>query len=562
MKKISQFLNQKGQALVLYALLASLLFTAGGAAVNLGWYYMNASRLQNSADAAALAGAQVLNEENDGISVLVKNYPDNVSDDISEGAEDKKISADKRANDFLSKNKNSVEISSKKFSLLQNDENLYYVVELEVNNFEHLFRIFNDWGKDKISVYAVAKLEAPEEYPPPTEPPQPPPPEELEEELPKLKATSVISGNWEVEDAKLHNRWTKPTDENLLKNYYIQNALHMYDKNKVWLNYNSPDNIYNTGDCYRYAVVEVKPGNGRLRTGGNSNNTTPDSLTFGFRQDLIRVLPGALEIKNGKVEKIKDKTVTDTVFVEDWDIRHDTPYNRQTEVRYIHQNGDSKYWDSSCDLRIHNIYNLYNFDVRKNKITDENPEDILWVRIESEAFIPLQWFGVSGKDKHFEFKSVRQIVLNVVEDNTIKNADGKYKYRPMVMFYDGPEKIDMNSTIRQPRPIIINLNANFRGAIFAPTAPVILNGNGYTFHGFIVAKEYRRLDHSGAQKVHYNRNIYVDKDGEVQSNRLSSRRKWGEYDTFNIGSFDDYGYEVEEDSQNNLFVYGGSQDSD
>ena len=51
---------QRGQALLLYVLLIPLLILAVGVGIDLGWYYLNVSRLQNAADAAALAGAQEL----------------------------------------------------------------------------------------------------------------------------------------------------------------------------------------------------------------------------------------------------------------------------------------------------------------------------------------------------------------------------------------------------------------------------------------------------------------------------------------------------------------------
>ena len=48
--------KRRGQALVLYALLIPLLFLFVGMGIDLGWYFINVSRLQNAADAAALAG--------------------------------------------------------------------------------------------------------------------------------------------------------------------------------------------------------------------------------------------------------------------------------------------------------------------------------------------------------------------------------------------------------------------------------------------------------------------------------------------------------------------------
>ena len=70
------FFNQKGQSMILFALLTPVLFTVGGAALDLGWYYLNLSKLQNAADAAALAGAQVISEEK---PELVGNFSGEVS---------------------------------------------------------------------------------------------------------------------------------------------------------------------------------------------------------------------------------------------------------------------------------------------------------------------------------------------------------------------------------------------------------------------------------------------------------------------------------------------------
>ena len=605
-KKFLNSLNQKGQSLVFYALLVPLLFTVGGAAVDLGWYYMNFARLQNAADAAAMAGAKKIIKD----EVYFKNYSDVVfvsddnkynqtSDKIvnSENyAQDEKLDtaindgtnvATKYAFANLDNNKQSQDSVNFNVTLYQPpsveetsadlaEENtqqdlskvlvgdLYYEVQLS-EKVDHLFSILENFGEMTVSANAVTRLIY-----------KNPPPDEFDEEKRNtLKAENVISGNWEVEDAKFNGKWKPPTAN--LDNYFVQNALHTYDNaNKVWLNYNNANdtNYYRTGDHYRYSTVEVKPGNGRLTTGGSSSNTTPDSLTFGFRQDIIRILPGALEIKDdGRAGLISGKSATETLFEKDWDIRYDTPYNRKLEIKYIngkYLNGDGNgtWWTSACDLRIHAVFNISNFDVRSDKVTEESPYDILWVLIESEAFIPLGMLGVTGSKttSHRQFKSVRQIVLNVNQDNTVKE-DGKFKYRPVVMFYDGPEKIDMKSHVRDSKPVILNLNADFRGILFAPNSPVILNDNGHKFYGFIVAKEYRQFvtnSSSGQEVVHkkvwcathkqYHENkMYVNDYGEVLSNPVSKTR-CGYYATFGIASFEDYDYELENSSQDNLFT--------
>ncbi|MBQ3434279.1 MAG: Tad domain-containing protein, partial [Selenomonadaceae bacterium] len=50
--------HSRGQVAVFYALLIPIILFMGGVGLDLGWYYLNVSRLQNAADAACLAGVQ------------------------------------------------------------------------------------------------------------------------------------------------------------------------------------------------------------------------------------------------------------------------------------------------------------------------------------------------------------------------------------------------------------------------------------------------------------------------------------------------------------------------
>ena len=188
LRKILKLLNQKGQTLILYVLLTPMLFFAGGAAADLGWYYLNVAQLQNAADAAALAGAQVINEKNN--SILIRKFPDNeqFSENLSEDIAAKKNDADDRAKKFLNENWNNGAITSKE-NLYKNESsalNLYYVVELEYNSFKHLFNILDNLGDNKISVSAIAKLNI--------IPPQTPIVEDDTEELQRLKAQNAVTG--------------------------------------------------------------------------------------------------------------------------------------------------------------------------------------------------------------------------------------------------------------------------------------------------------------------------------------------------------------------------------
>lgn len=62
---------QRGQVLALYGLLIPFLLLFVGVGLDLGWYYLNVSRLQNAADAAALAGAQALIKKKCGVRQLL-----------------------------------------------------------------------------------------------------------------------------------------------------------------------------------------------------------------------------------------------------------------------------------------------------------------------------------------------------------------------------------------------------------------------------------------------------------------------------------------------------------
>ncbi|MBQ6006305.1 MAG: pilus assembly protein [Selenomonadaceae bacterium] len=67
--------------MVFFALLIPLLFLLVGVGLDLGWYYLNVSRLQNAADAAAVAGAREIIDSNSGklkdlMPMLVEQLPE------------------------------------------------------------------------------------------------------------------------------------------------------------------------------------------------------------------------------------------------------------------------------------------------------------------------------------------------------------------------------------------------------------------------------------------------------------------------------------------------------
>lgn len=188
----------------------------------------------------------------------------------------------------------------------------------------------------------------------------------------------------------------------------------------------------------------------------------------------------------------------------------------------------------ATDKNYHTLINVnVAYDVRDGKNNDP-----LYVRIESE---PIK--GSTGN-------SPQQIIININASNL---ADGK---RPLFIYYDGPEEYERNGdtmtnykTGRNPRPVILNLNADFKGVLYMPNIPVVINGNGkgvvketsgrstsyveetgtnHVFEGFIIAKEYLALDKtSGSSSVRthtsssYTTTYKVDSNNNVKTTSVS-----------------------------------------
>ena len=128
------------------------------------------------------------------------------------------------------------------------------------------------------------------------------------------------------------------------------------------------------------------------------------------------------------------------------------------------------------------------YDIR----TDEpNKLDPLFIRIESEEY------NTGSGSTSWVTNTARDININILADNTPKSTiAGKYYYRPMLFFYDGPVgDNDERGTGRKSRTVTLNLDKDFRGVLYAPNSPVCVQGNGHKFQGIIVAE--RIVDAAG-----------------------------------------------------------------
>jgi hypothetical protein len=123
--------------------------------------------------------------------------------------------------------------------------------------------------------------------------------------------------------------------------------------------------------------------------------------------------------------------------------------------------------------------------------TDEpNKIDPLFVRLESEEY------NTAG-GRGWVTNTVRDISINIKADNTEKDMYGDYKYRPMIFFYDGPvgededgDGIGERGKGRKSKTVVLSLEEDFRGILFAPNSPVHVEGNGHKFQGIIIAEKF------------------------------------------------------------------------
>ncbi|MBR4151867.1 MAG: pilus assembly protein [Selenomonadaceae bacterium] len=647
---LAKSFRQSGQVSLLFALLMPVFLLFFGVVLDLGWYYLNVSRMQNAADAAAVAGAQSLvSKENfkDYKNIaLVGKYPAKVSNEYrSVDDSEKKMINDVKydAEKYVGKNlagkdddsyidawtKSKIQTAQ---GLYEKDENLYFVVQLR-EEIKHFFLAgwFDSMSAPVTAVALLSKNEInaqdtdtqgdkAETLNDNSEEPQMPSlfsslvndvtvSEEFNEEMTTIKNKSVIVGNWEVQNTYRTNNTSESRDQDTGEELLEFNAHFGYDFYKDrWNQYQDKNNHYTAGNHRRTETVIVTPnkeakhntGNNTTRgkdSNGKENNcySTPangyniyseeevDSLNIDFKQDV----------------KFKSAPTKDTTG--DWDLTLPKAYSVISDLKS--NEGFSGKESAAASMRIHTMINFN--EAHKERSAEERKKseigkkeiglrDILWVRIESEPMLSEPDLvndnnAITSKiGKMTELNSVRQIILNF----NASNAGNEY--RPVVIFYDGPETFDVYASYREKEdvlhrkslPVIVNLNADFNGILYMPNSPVVLNGKGYKFKGFIVAKEYKLLkteddfvqDPSNdeiyytdlADKLNkyfkitdeHGNTMFIDAKGEVQYKDEADTRKnspdfkYGEYNTFGRTNFQTYGYEILRESANNLLLSG------
>ncbi|MBQ3443971.1 MAG: Tad domain-containing protein [Selenomonadaceae bacterium] len=523
--------KRRGQVVVFYALMIPIFLFAGGVGLDLGWYYLNVSRLQNAADASVIAGAQALandeaNFKDFTYNALVDKYPADGRDytkDTTAGDEAaakyalKNLSSDAiyvhngdvySMKDNYTRGDPTITMTPSLYKDVHN--NYYYVIALS----ENVHHFFLGFLKDmKAGVVAVARLDFHAL----------PRPQGTGVEIEVPEGTNILAEMYKIEDVSVMRNWewqdwykreSVTYGQNLPAEYEYLRGQTVHPKADYkamtkgkdiysgdWQQIQDSDKRvhYKQGDHYRTETATVEP---------DSNENKRDSINLDFNPDL------------------EAKFLSTGQFTEDWDIGYPTP---DDIALYKLQNYRSSKEDSTAEytfnLRIHSTFNFetpYKKRASSKYDTEKNPEDVLYVRIESEPINELP-FVKNQSSKHTVYSTVRQIIININQSNMDS------QYRPLMFFYSGPEKNitnenDPNFHIRDSQPIILNLNADARVNLFAPHSPVIINGNGYKMQGFVIAKEFVQLT-TAADYTAFTEEV----DGETITRYYDSSAKTKEY---------------------------------
>ena len=545
---------RRGQAMVLYALLMPVLIIAVGVGVDLGWYYLTVSRLQNAADAAVLAGALKLVEENQDLSdYYVYSLTDQPTSDFQKDyklyyiEEESKHYSDKTINETPGKedarkyaNKNlssteetgsvkdnwntikgnegvtfSSELYARKMDIDREENGIKYYKVTLIEKVSHLFLRGLDPMEAKVVAYAMLK----------------PHDTDLVTTINHLEKREII-GNWMYQKAH--------------KDSYLGNWNHY--RQSISGSDGQKNIAYNSGDAFRTETVNVE-----IKEGANSNNTSTSS---GQKTEAN----GGNYYSEEKVDSLnidfnQDVRFGDKFTTKDWDLRA-TDLSGIPTITYRGMAG----WSTThgYDLRIQGLINFNDAWTNRHLLdqdttNDTYEPDILWTRIEGDPI-----WSDSRSNNERSLNSVHQMIINVHADNTetqiVKDADGNaqlvYKYRPFFVFYMGPEVNDKqslidnvdktfteNTAVRKSQPVILNLYADWNAIIYVPNSPIIINGNGHKLTGFVIAKEYllaaEAKDYTDKGYVEatddYKNKIYIKKSDtltEAQFNAMVAENKY------------------------------------
>ncbi|MBQ6759790.1 MAG: Tad domain-containing protein [Selenomonadaceae bacterium] len=613
--------NCRGQVAVFYALLVPIFLFLGGVGLDLGWYYLNVSLIQNAADAAVIVGDNKLIETHTRSSEnykakLVDKFPadkpdttisttagdDVVKDYAKKNLEDNSTAyappnlfsvAQAADNDPIkdgyTRGDNTVDMTTE---LYRDGEDYFYVVGLSEDIHHFFIGFLPDMNAGVVSVALISK--------------------NIDDS--GGGGDNIGSDDIEITFKPRGGTFNDGSSADVTKTYKNPATLTEEDDpqlittdkgkptrsdgNFVGWSYTNPDNVdkYTKIDIYYEGDTLTEERWNKIKENGgvlyavydpidkvipHNNKTLWEQMQYLIAKNVYHYYYGASEKKYGKEPIIKRfnnvKVYYDDISTQVWikTNRRTDPYNSEkreyghwetvigknrqyyAEVQDFdpnmkddHNNEISKqthyfidFWQADNNLnfqdkdsrnqsvsasterniigedrygtpcpRIHALFNVNGtYAVRSGY----NNDDPLYFRIEAEPY-------------KSETTPIRQIVININVDNT---ANG---LRPLFFYYDGPDARatkNVEPGILRPdmaQPVILNLNADFKGVLWMPDIPVVINGNGHKFEGFIIAKEYRYLDTTQGTQVKYSttgkndgnysdNDIHVDDNGNVYS---------------------------------------------
>lgn len=470
-------LRQRGQVILLYALLIPMLFFFVGMTFDLSWYYINVSRMQNAADAAAVAGAQTLTSENGSLyycmgKTFVNGYNGKA---VRESYQDTSF-GDRDAKVYVRKN-----MSTSNF-----DWNNNTITDLWTKNelqFESL--LLSEVSDTGILYYHVM----------------------LEEEVPHMFLQGLSERfpmNAKVSSVVMINQYMKGYDfYNQMKSLGDKQAYPSLDTVNNIIEYNKT--VKNEEDKKEINMTKAHP----IKVETDKSNTETFKLSNDFdTQKIFNNLFVGSKINDTKSSKIIHRIINiDTVYpVRDYKFYSD--YDVLERIRK-----ENPEYDDMSDSEL------------ITALAKDSP-DPLFIRIESET------------------DSARQVIINVNVSNMSESTD-----RPIVLFYEGP-------VYDKSLPVIVNLNADFRGVVFAPNSPVVINGNDNEFKGFVIAESYvelmteddywtdenfvdRYFDSDNVEYFKKGYGVFVDDFGEVQYKKGSIVPTTKTYNLFSV-TFDSF----------------------
>ena len=494
-KHFSQVPAQKGQVLIFYALMLPLLFLFVGVVGDFGWLYFNQSRLQNAADAAVVAGARELIEKDQALSdytyttfvanseegflklvkdnIVISKRSTAVGDEVAQTYVIKNLSNNGSMVDSWNGNA-EVNFSSKLYGSDEKDhEALYYTVTLS-EKVNHIFGIMNTFGFGdlKTKATAVAKISY------------------VAARVPTYIENDTVEY---VHGPSLYEQM-KAKEE--LETYPNWDYIADYYSDPIRLK-NFPAKVANKNKAADARSV-LTAGINYDQNNANIRTETSTLHGIGFQGNYAGHLVELPTVNQFLLDDLFVDFRADITFhfSSDWDLGYQIPGALQYKWNY----GDSAPNDEHYTYRVHSMINVDKiYPVRK----DKDAPDPLFIRIESEPV----------NSEYYYSSTVRQLIINVNVANTDEDSD-----RPMLFFYEAPIKLSASSSVRNSLPVILNLNADFRGVLFAPQSPVVVNGNGHNFEGFVVGEKYLHLKtRNDYTEINYDNKTYYVESSDMRT---------------------------------------------